>query len=379
MNERRVIEFVIRYVWNIVRVFVRGSLTPRCSTCGISGKAAPLGGEGRCEACLHPERNAKEADRKLSQAEEDALQTELRDTFASAAGRGAWKYDALVFFSGGKDSTYLLDRIRREHPLLRILAVSVDNSFMSPVGLANIDETARKIDVDHVVVRPDKQLYEKLFRYAFTHPRDGGAAVAIDVLDGELRFDIGRHMAARFGIPLMVIGFSRSQVATYGGAVTCIGSRAFEESKRSTLGPYTLDELPLSGDERGLLWDGTAYPKDAIATIVYPLAAWNVPEETIKKEVVERGLIPAGRESPLATNHLLIPLMALVDMATLGYSSWETEFARMIREGKADLRYWRNLFELLEYAAKTGRLLGRTRDALLKRLSLTPEDVGLAR
>ena len=45
---------------------------------------------------------------------------------------------------------------------------------------------------------------------------------------------------------------------------------------------------------------------------------------------------------------------ALVDVHQLGYSSFEVEFCRMIREGKADLTHWRNVFELLEYTSRTG-------------------------
>jgi len=49
----------------------------------------------------------------------------------------------------------------------------------------------------------------------------------------------------------------------------------------------------------------------------------------------------------------------------------------MVRQGKADRQLWLYMFEIFEYAARTGRFLGTAVDEALDRLSLSRSDVGL--
>ena len=373
-RSRKFIEFYIQHVWSIHRLFVGHILTKRCKHCAASATFAKLNEDGICIFCKE---NKVERPSIITPQTQTKMEDGLVQIFNESTGKGKWKYDALIFFSGGKDSTYLLHRLREDHPNLRLLAITVDNGFMSAVALQNIKEVTSKIGVDHVIVRPNVRMYEKLFNYAFTHLGKNGAANCVDVLDGELRFDIGRHYAAAFEIPLVMIGFSREQVETYMGALVYESDKDTERTRRTQLGPYAISELPLSPEERELVWDGTRYADEKIARIIYPLVVWHHDEEFLKSEVTRLGLISKQNVSPLVTNHELIPLMALVDVAHLGYSSWEPEFARMIREGKASRIYWRNLFELIEYSAKTGSFLAKTSDELLARLGLSRKDVGL--
>ena len=81
--------------------------------------------------------------------------------------------------------------------------------------------------------------------------------------------------------------------------------------------------------------------------------------------------------TPLVTNHTLIPLLGVVDVWNQGYSSYEPEFAQMIREGRAERGHWRNVFEMVEYAARSGRFVRRAVSDGLARLDLRPADVGL--
>ena len=100
-------------------------------------------------------------------------------------------------------------------------------------------------------------------------------------------------------------------------------------------------------------------------------------EEFIKAEVLRLGLMPRGDESPLITNHRLIPLMCIVDMIQFGFASFEPEFARNVRKGKSDRMTWIHMFEMFEYSAKTSSMLSSAIDEVLDRLKLTREDVGL--
>jgi len=111
--------------------------------------------------------------------------------------------------------------------------------------------------------------------------------------------------------------------------------------------------------------------------VIYPFYAWNLAEDFIRSKVVGLELLDADMNHPLLTNNQLIPLMTMVDMAKYGYSSFEPEFSQMVRDGKADPIFWRNVFELSEYAAKSGHFVAASVDEMLERLDLTRQQLGL--
>jgi hypothetical protein len=94
--------------------------------------------------------------------------------------------------------------------------------------------------------------------------------------------------------------------------------------------------------------------------------------------MVERlGLLRRGQGNPLLTNNAFIPLIAISEVANFGFNSFEIEFSRLIREGRIPQKYWQNLFEMVEYSARTGRFLSKSSLEVLTRLGLSRQDVGL--
>ena len=106
--------------------------------------------------------------------------------------------------------------------------------------------------------------------------------------------------------------------------------------------------------------------------MLFPLTWWNISETEIRE--LAKKLLNVRSASPLSTNSILIPLMLIADMKNLGYSSFEPEFAQLIREGKADRNTWLNQFELFKWLTVNGFLEKTFRDGL-KTLDLNPEDV----
>jgi hypothetical protein len=126
-------------------------------------------------------------------------------------------------------------------------------------------------------------------------------------------------------------------------------------------------------------WQGSRWPEERIPKLVFPFFVWEYSESQIREEVVRLGLIPPGADSPLLTNSKLIPLLGVVDIFHLGYASFEPEFSRLVREGKTEKGLWRNIFELLEYSARTGHFISASVNEALARLGLTREEVGIKR
>lgn len=364
-------EAYVRYGWPVHRRWARDKIARRCKKCAISEHCAPLDLSETCSLCRAAEPGRPNTERRGSGHVEELTRI-LRET----QGRGRGRYDALVLFSGGKDSAYLIRRVQREAPRLRILALTVDNTFMSPVARNNVIDIIRKLDVDHLFYRHRRAFMKKLFRYCITHLNDDGGYGTVDFSDGELLLDTARTIAAEQEIPLILCGYSRYQVENGLKLHHFESPRETEESDRTETAGIPLTAI-FEEHELSVWRRGSAWPKERIGRLLFPLYAWDLEETHIREEVIRAGLVSAKAVSPIVTNHALIPLLGVVDVHRFGYSSYEVELCRMVREGKADREHWQATFELLEYCARTGLFLEAGVRESLAELDLTLADVGI--
>lgn len=370
----RLFEFYVRYVWPLHRFFVRSQIARRCRKCAASERMSPLDPEHICQLCQNKGTDNFEQKRKDRNLEAEKSLNEILSKHQNFSRQS--QYDALILYSGGKDSTYLIHRIRREFPQLRILAYTIDNSFMSPIAKENVQDLIALMDVDHIFVRPPRQFYIQLFRYGLTHLNADGCYGTVDFSDGEFMLDTARRLAAEKKIPLILCGYSRYQVQNGLRLNDFESPRTQEMSDRREVAGLSLKDIS-SDEDVSRWWQASKWPSSDVARLLFPLFVWDLEEEEIKQKVLEWGLLTKKEYSPVATNHQLIPLLGVVDVHRLGYSSFEFEFCRMIREGKAKKKEWQYTFEFLEYTAKTGFFLKPMVIQLLSQLGLTLKDVGI--
>ena len=364
-------EFYVSKIWPIHRTLVKSKLAKRCLKCAASEHMIPLGEDQVCQECKSSSANQNETDFDTS-----ADLKSFNEVLEKTQGTGKGQYDALVPYSGGKDSSYLIRRIQEEFPKLRILAYTVDNSFMSPVAKENIETLLPKLNVDHLFVRPAEDFYKKLFSYVITHLNEEGGYGTVDFSDGEFMLDAARSIAAEKKIPLILCGYSKYQVINGLKFKSFEYPRELESSDRTHVAGMPLSEFH-NENEIKLWWHGSQYDESERPRLLFPLYCWDLEEETILKEVERMGLIQPKAVSPIVTNHLFIPIIGVVDVHKLGYSSYEHEFCRMIRDGKADLVHWRNTFEFLEYTSRSGMFVKNICVEMLERVGLSLDDVGI--
>jgi len=371
-EEMKVFEYYARYGWPIHRMFIKNVLSRRCTRCTLSEKATTLV-DGICELCRHP----KPEDPNLpSKADRERMSREVDEILKSHEGKGRGQFDALQLFSGGKDSVYLLHILRTRFPKLRILALMIDNTFLPEFAFTNAQRVFDQLSVASLTFRPDRAFYDKIFRHAFLNLGTRESADVVDQFDGDIIHDVSRNVAARFKIPLIISGVQIVQVLRYVGIKHYETPRTIEEGRRTELAGFQLASF-LNKDELAYFWDGTQWPKEDLPRTIFPFYAWEYHEDKVIEEVTSLGLIPKKSTNPLATNHHLLPLMGAVDIIRLGYSSYEPEFADLIRSGKAERAFWQSVFEMQEYAIKTKQFLNQSIDTALKRLSLTRSDLNL--
>lgn len=376
-RETWLVEFIARRMWRYIRPFVWRRLSRRCQKCVLPETVAPLDEKGLCEKCReylaiqsHPRRQGNTA----AAEGPDPIDAMLKGW----TGRASGQYDALLLFSGGKDSTYLLHRLRTAYPGLRLLTVLVDNGFLSPFAVENAERVLRQFDVAHLTVRPPSAFVKKAFRHALLNLDKQTGYSIVDLLDGHIIFDTAKNLAVRFEIPAVICGLSKVQVEN------ALGLSGFElppEKEREKL--VTHAGLPLrdifTEQEMQNWFDGSRFPPERIPRFIFPFYVWDPDEKFILEEVSRLGLLNKTQRSPLLTNNRLIPVIGMAETARFGCSSFEIEFARMVREGKSGRDYWLNLFEMLEYSTKTGRFISDSVGETLAQLGLTKDEIGLGR
>ncbi len=75
-------------------------------------------------------------------------------------------YDCICLYSGGKDSTYMLDQLVNKYKL-RVLAFTFDNWFIPRETYDNINRVLSKANCDHINFKPSWDLNKTLFNAGF--------------------------------------------------------------------------------------------------------------------------------------------------------------------------------------------------------------------
>jgi tRNA(Ile)-lysidine synthase TilS/MesJ len=283
---------------------------------------------GVCNFCLEHQDKGDQAGRKAAYRENfEALVREHR---------GTGTYDALMCYSGGKDSTYTLVVLREQYGL-NILAVSVDNGFVSPQARKNIQVVVERLGVDHIFFKPRYDTMVKLFRCCAE--RDIFPPTALEkassictacmaiVKYGTLR------MALEKDIPFIAYGWSPGQapvtssiIKNSAGMTKFVQKALYDPLFRvagDEITPYFLEERHFTGPYR--------FP-----CYVHPLAFLEYNEEKIYREIEELGWEPPGDVDANSTNCLLNSFGNFVHQRRLGFHPYAYELANLVRDGYLD-------------------------------------------
>lgn len=167
----------------------------------------------RCTRCILPEtypnidfdqngvcRVCREFDRKYSDIDWEARRRKLEKILDRYRGRGG-KWDCLVPFSGGKDSTYTLWLLKNEYDM-NPLAFNFDNGFAHPDALPMVRKTARKLGVDLITYFPDRELLYEVYKRALEATGEFCSACVVLIPTAIFR------EADAHGVRLICAGFS---------------------------------------------------------------------------------------------------------------------------------------------------------------------------
>lgn len=116
-------------------------------------------------------------------------------------GRGRGKYDCMVPFSGGKDSTYTLWLMKNKYGM-KPLAFNFDNGFGHPDAQMFVRKGAEKLGVDLYTYTPSRDLLNRVYKRALEQTGEFCSACVVLMPTAIFR------AADIHGIRLILAGFS---------------------------------------------------------------------------------------------------------------------------------------------------------------------------
>ncbi len=280
----------------------------------------------RCTRCILPEnypnidfdengvcRVCREHDVKYSSIDWDARRKKLERILDRYRGKGQ-KYDIMVPFSGGKDSTYTLWVLKNRYGM-RCLAFNFDNGFLDPKALAFVKSSAARLGVDLITYSPDFDLLKRVYKRALEATGEFCAACIVLIPTSIFR------AADTQGIRLIAAGFS--DILEAPPPETSYMDRICFRSIMK--GAIPLDELK---------WD-FFFPSwkrmFKVKQINLPdYIEWNLPEiyDTLNRELDFGKTMADVRYDCLGTPH-----SSYLFLKRVGFGKYEYLYANMVRSG----------------------------------------------
>jgi N-acetyl sugar amidotransferase len=128
----------------------------RCAKCLMpeTEQTITFDEQGICNLCQISEDRDEDIDWKARRLELDEI---------LSRHRGKYLYDAIVPFSGGKDSAWTAYVcVRRLN--LKVLLVTFDSNFRRPIHLQNIENVVRRLGCDHMTYRAGQDAIKKTMK-----------------------------------------------------------------------------------------------------------------------------------------------------------------------------------------------------------------------
>jgi hypothetical protein len=297
-NVSEIAEFV-KNDWGALRLSL--DLPKRCSNCILLSSNDEI-----CETCRR--------ESNISKAESRIIPRKLE--FAR-------REEVVVFNSGGKDSAFVIVKLRERFPDLKITTLLVDTGFLSPVARENAQIIADSVGAPLVILDGYKDEFKTRIRDAICCFRDekkpgGRGSYGVDFAEGNLIYEIG-------------IRFARDQKVK----LLC----------GMTLGQMQLIDIGLANS----FW----------SPLFFPLARWQWKDGVTADDILHASKnIGITQFHPLETNSILIPALLALDAIIFPYfpSGFEVEFSADIRKGSADRKDWIYFFEAFSWLAQNGHL-----------------------
>lgn len=247
--------------------------------------------------------------------------------------RGGSEYDCLMAFSGGKDSTYTLMVLKKRYNL-RVLALTMDNGFISDGAFRNMCSVTENLGVDHLIFKPRFDLMKKVFLQAakediYSKKTLERASTICTSCIGIVKFFILKT-ALEKNIMMIGYGWSPGQ-APVQSSVIRVNPSLIRATQSAILKPLS----GVAGSEVNsyFLTEDHFAMTERFPYNVHPLAFLDYNEERIVKEIGGIGWTAPDDTDSNSTNCLLNAFANDVHIKRFNFHPYVWEIANMVRAG----------------------------------------------
>jgi len=300
----------------------------RCTQCVLS-KHFPriqFDADGVCNYCR------KSAQSDVSEALISEAKSRIEQLFSETKRQG--DYDAIVCYSGGKDSTYTLQLAIQKYGL-KVLAFTLDNGFISKAAWKNIGQVVDSLGVDHWVFKPNAKHYNAIAKASAEQPiYQKNTLTRISSICNSCISMVNTtalKLALEKHIPFVLAGFTLGQIPL-NSIIYKNHQKFLAESRQVSLdslrkhaGPFVDDYLTIAETHLNAV---ESYPHN-----VNILCVENVTEEEIVNHVKGLGWRSPGDVDGCSSNCMLNTFNNYVHERVFDYNPYEMELSHLIREG----------------------------------------------
>jgi len=284
--------------------------------------------QGICNHCRREESALEKAPEKKAQYRErlDQLINSVKGT--------APAYDAILAYSGGKDSSYTLKLLSDRYDL-RLLALTFDNHFVSGRSWENIRAVCDAAGAHHLALRPPWPIMKNLFTLTarqdiFPAPTLLRASAICTACIGLVK-SLVLKTALEMEIPLVAFGWSPGQAPIQSAIMKtnpvlarqnqAVWNKAFPGEISDGLRPHFIPESYYEGYQ------------DRFPYNIHPLAFFDYEEERIKRELESVGWKAPTDTDTNSTNCLLNAFANQCHIRRHRFHPYVFEIANMVRQG----------------------------------------------
>ncbi|MCP4607479.1 MAG: hypothetical protein GY845_02010 [Planctomycetes bacterium] len=281
--------------------------------------------KGVCNFCLDS-KNAESQEKK---------RVEYREKFEALVREHKNKscYDALMCYSGGKDSTQTLAILKEKYGL-NVLALTLDNGFVSNQAYKNIESVVEKLGIDHIFFKPRFDIMAKIFRECAKNdiysPKTLERASTICTSCISIVKFSALRLALEKDIPFIAFGWSPGQ-APIASSVLKNNPQMIRMTQKTlfdplfqvagnNIRPYFLEDKHFSGSY--------SFPYN-----IHPLAFLDYSEEAIIQSISRLGWKAPEDVDANSTNCLLNSYANIVHIKRFGFHPYAFELANLVRDG----------------------------------------------
>jgi hypothetical protein len=256
----------------------------------------------------------------------------VRELFEKKTGTSG--YDAIICYSGGKDSTYTL-KLAVDTYGLKVLSFTLDNGFLSHTAFDNIKRITDSLGVDHITYKPSSIFMKSIIRESAL--KKIYSPVTLKRISSVCNSCISivnlsaLKIALEKNIPFIISGFTLGQIPA-NSIIYQSNYHFLQESRKAQIDKLrehvgdTVDDYLTIPDD--ILNNIKSYPHN-----INLLCLEEINENDIIQNVKEIGWEEPNDVDGCSSNCRLNIFNNYIHEKTMGYNPYELELSHLIRKG----------------------------------------------